>query len=96
VIQAALLEKHVASASTLAFVGSVAVACIAVFAIPNSRMLVAIGARKLAILGLLMMGGGQILSGFTEHSIVGLFITAGFVMGYGVRYVFILGAQYAC
>jgi Na+/melibiose symporter-like transporter len=86
VIQAALLEKHVASASTLAFVGSVAVACIAAFSIPNSRILVAIGARKLAMLGLLMMGGGQILSSFTQHNIGGLFVTAGFVMGYGVRY----------
>lgn len=88
VIQAALLEKNVASASTLAFVGSLAIACNAAFAIPNSRILVAIGVRKLAIIGLLAMGIGQILSGFSERSIGGLFVTAGLMMGYGVRSVY--------
>ena len=86
-IQAALIEKNVASPTTLAFVGSLAVACNAAFALLNSRLLVAFGARKVAIVGLLFMGSGQILSGFSERSIGGLFITAGLMMGYGVRYV---------
>lgn len=87
VIQAALIEKNVASPSTLAFVGSLAVACNAAFAIPNGRLTRALGARKVAILGLLFMGSGQILSGFTQNNIAGLFITAGLMMGYGVRCV---------
>lgn len=85
-MQAALIEKRVASASTLAFVGSLAIACNAAFALPNSRLLVAVGARKTAMIGLLCMGSGQILSGFSERNIGGLFVTAGLLMGYGVRY----------
>ena len=88
VIQAALIEKNVASPSTLAFVGSLAVACNAAFAIPNGRLTRALGARKVAIIGLLLMGSGQILSGFAENNIAGLFITAGLTMGYGVRCVY--------
>lgn len=84
VIQAALLKEKVASPSTLAFVGSLAIACNAAFAIPNGRLVRAIGARKVAVIGLLSMGAGQILSGFATHSIGGLFITAGLMMGYGI------------
>lgn len=87
VIQAALIEKNVAAPSTLAFVGSLAIACNAAFAIPNGRLTRALGARKVAVLGLLLMGTGQILSGFTDSNIAGLFITAGLLMGYGIRYV---------
>lgn len=85
VIQAALLERQVASASTLAFVGSLAIACNAAFALPNSRLLVKLGARKLAVIGITSMGIGQILSGFSEKNIGALFVTAGLMMGYGVR-----------
>ena len=84
-IQAALIEKDVASPSTLAFVGSTAIDCNAAFAIPNGRLTRAIGARKVAILGLILMGAGQILSGFAEKHIAALFITAGLMMGYGIR-----------
>lgn len=87
VIQAALIEKNVASPSTLAFVGSLAIACNAAFAIPNGRLTRAWGARKVAILGLILMGAGQILSGFAEKHIAALFLTAGLMMGYGIRSV---------
>ncbi|ETN39888.1 uncharacterized protein HMPREF1541_06114 [Cyphellophora europaea CBS 101466] len=83
VIQAALIENKVASPSTLSFVGSLAVACNAAFAIPNGRLTRALGARKVALLGVSLMGLGQILSGFSQSNIGGLFITAGLMMGYG-------------
>ena len=85
VIQEVLVEDGLAKASTLAFVGSLAVACIAAFAIVNARLVRAIGARKAAFVGILLMGLGQILSGWAMKSIAGLFITQGLVMGYGVR-----------
>jgi MFS family permease len=85
VIQAALIEKNVASPSTLAFVGSLAIACNAAFAIPNGRLVRALGARNVAIIGVVLMGAGQILSGFSQKHIAGLFITAGLTMGYGIR-----------
>ena len=63
VIQAALVESGLAKASTLAFVGSLAVASNAAFAIVNGRLVRAIGARNVAFLGVGLMGLGQILSG---------------------------------
>jgi cyanate permease len=85
VIQAALVESALAKASTLAFVGSLAVACNAAFAIVNGRLVRAIGARNVAFLGIVLMSSGQILSGWAMKSVAGLFITEGLVMGYGVR-----------
>jgi MFS family permease len=92
VIQAALIERNVASPSTLAFVGSVSVACNAAFAIINGRLVRALGARKVAYLGLALMGSGQILSGFSQKSVAGLFITAGLTMGYGVSCCFMVAS----
>lgn len=85
VIQDALVEAGLAKASTLAFVGSLAVASNAAFAIVNGRLIRAMGARNVAFLGILLMGLGQLLSGWAMKSVAGLFITEGIVMGYGVR-----------
>lgn len=84
VIQGALVARNLASASTLAFVGSVAVACNAAFAIVNGKLLRLWGARAVAMLGVSLMGTGQILAGFCTHSVGGFFVTAGFMMGYGI------------
>ena len=85
VLQAALVKSGLASASTLAFVGSLTVSCNASFAIVNARLIRAIGARNVAFLGVGLMGLGQILSGWALKSIGGLFVTEGLIMGYGVR-----------
>jgi cyanate permease len=85
VIQDALVESDLSKASTLAFIGSLAVACNAAFAVINGRLVRAIGARRVAFLGVSLMGAGQILSGWALKSVAGLFITAGCIMGYGVR-----------
>ncbi|KAK5069442.1 hypothetical protein LTR70_010728 [Exophiala xenobiotica] len=90
VIQDALVESGLSKPSTLAFVGSLAVACNAAFAVVNARLVRAIGARKVAFLGLVLMGVGQILSGWALKSVAGLFITAGCVMGYGVSCCFMV------
>jgi MFS family permease len=98
VIQTALFNQKVASASTLAFVGSLAIACNAAFAIPNGRLTRSIGARNVALLGVTLLGLSQILSSFTQHNIGGLFVCAGLMMGYGVSccymVVSVLTAQY--
>lgn len=85
VIQDALVADNVAKASTLAFVGSLAMACNAAFAILSSRLVRALGARKLAVIGIVLMSMAQFLSGFAHRSVGGLFVTAGFLMGYGLR-----------
>ena len=84
VLQDALVEQRLAKPSTLAFVGSVAVACNAAFAILNGRLIRALGARRVAMLSIALMSFGQIISGFSVKNVGGLFVTAGLIMGYGV------------
>ena len=85
ILQGALVKQHVASASTLAFVGSLTVACLAMFALVSGRMLRALGATRTALIGVTILSLGELLSGFSTRSIGGLFVCAGLVMGVGVR-----------
>ncbi|KAL2802228.1 major facilitator superfamily domain-containing protein [Aspergillus granulosus] len=85
IIQAALVKEGISSASTLAFVGSLAVACISFLGVINARLIRLLGARPCAVLGIVFLGMGEILSGFALKSIGGLFVTAGAVMGIGIR-----------
>ncbi|KAL4959347.1 major facilitator superfamily domain-containing protein [Aspergillus stella-maris] len=98
VIQAELVKEGVSSASTLAFVGSLAVACISFLGILNARLIRLLGAQVCAMLGIAFLGMGEILSGFAVGSIGGLFVTAGAVMGIGISLCFmvvsVIPAQY--
>jgi len=94
IIQAALVQQHLSSPSTLAFVGSLTIAMISVLAIVNARVIRALGARSTALLGISLFGVGEILSGFSTHSIGGLFVTSGFVMGLGTRWVILTTWRY--
>jgi hypothetical protein len=87
VIQKALVDGGLSSASTLSFVGGLTPMCIAVLAIFNARIIRAIGARWTAVVGVALLGSGEILSGFCMHSVGGLFATIGVVSGVGTRYV---------
>lgn len=87
VLQAALVKEGVSSSSTLAFVGSLAVACISFLGIINARLIRWLGAGVCAVSGVVLLGMGEILSGFAVKSIGGLFVTAGAIMGLGIRYV---------
>ncbi|KAF9232145.1 major facilitator superfamily domain-containing protein [Melanogaster broomeanus] len=83
VMQAALANEKLASDSTLAFVGSVAVSWVAFGAIPCSRVIRWLGTRNGAVLGCLLLGLGDILNGFSSKSVGGLFFTNGIVLGLG-------------
>ena len=85
ILQAAFVADKVASASTLSFVGSVTVVLIAILAIANARLIRWLGAQKTALLGVSLLGLGEVSASFTTRNIGGLFVTAGFVMGVGVR-----------
>jgi hypothetical protein len=85
VIQAALVKKNLSSPASLSFVGSLAAACISFFALINARIVRWIGGRYTAILGVLCLGLGEVLSGFCTDNVGGLFFTAGLVMGIGTR-----------
>jgi hypothetical protein len=86
VIQAALVKEGLSSASTLSFVGSLMPACISFLGVFVARVIRYLGARRSALLGVFLLGSGAILSGFTTHNVAGLFMTAGLLMGIGLRY----------
>lgn len=85
ILQAALVKEGVSSSSTLAFVGSLATACISFLGILNARIIRKLGTRTSAIAGVFFLGLGEVLSGFSAMNIGGLFATAGVVMGIGIR-----------
>lgn len=85
VIQSALVAEKVSSASTLAFVGSLTVACNAIFASTAAQVLQRLGSRATALLGTCLLGLGYVCAGFCTHSVAGLFITAGVITGVGIR-----------
>ncbi|CZR54679.1 related to protein MCH2 (monocarboxylate permease homolog) [Phialocephala subalpina] len=63
VIQAALVKQNLSSPASLSFVGSLTAACTSFFALVNARIVRWIGGRKTALLGVLCLGLGGILSG---------------------------------
>ncbi|KAH8815582.1 putative monocarboxylate transporter [Xylogone sp. PMI_703] len=90
VIQADLVKEHVGSASTLSFVGSGACACISFLALVNGKVIRRIGARSAALLGVGLMGVGEVGSGFLTKSVGGLFVFSGGIMGVGVSLCFMV------
>ncbi|KAF2083811.1 MFS general substrate transporter [Saccharata proteae CBS 121410] len=98
IIQSPLVEDGLASASTLAFVGSLMVACNAIFASWSARVLRWLGARGTAGLGVVFMGCGAVLSGWCTGSVGGLFVCTGLVMGIGISHMYMavttITAQY--
>ncbi|KAJ5826239.1 MFS general substrate transporter [Penicillium riverlandense] len=90
VLQAALVKEGVSTSSTLAFVGSLAPACISFLGILNVRVIRKLGTRLSALLGVFLLGLGETLSGFAIHNVKGLFATAGVVMGIGISLCFMV------
>lgn len=90
VLQGALVADGLSSPSTLAWIGSLAVASNSIFAMVSARVLQSFGSRMTAALGVCFLAGGEILSGFTVDHVGGLFVTAGVIMGIGVSLNFIV------
>ncbi|TKA35444.1 hypothetical protein B0A54_12104 [Friedmanniomyces endolithicus] len=86
ILQAALVRQGLSEASTLSFVGSLTVACIAFLAVANARIVTEIGAQKLGFLGVTLLGVGEVVAGFAVRDVGALFATVGVVMGVGTRY----------
>ncbi|PLB43461.1 MFS general substrate transporter [Aspergillus steynii IBT 23096] len=98
VLQAALVREGVASSSTLAFVGSLAPACISFLGIVDARLIRKVGTQRSAVAGIFLVGLGEVLSGFAMRHVGALFVTAGVVVGVGTSICFmvvsIITAQY--
>jgi hypothetical protein len=85
VLQAALVQQGLSSPSTLSFVGSLTVTFNSILAIINARVIRKLGAKNTGLLGVSLLGLGEILSGFLTHNLGGLFVTVGVIMGIGTR-----------
>lgn len=85
VMQSALVERDVSTPAVLAFVGSLAAALISAMALVNSVVLQKFGARKTAMMSMVLVSLSELLSSFTFQNITALFFTSGFMMGLGVR-----------
>lgn len=72
VLQASFVENGMAPASTLSFVGSLAMAWAPVLAIANAKMI-------------RLIGLGEIAASFATRSVPGLFICIGCITGVGAR-----------
>ncbi|KAJ7182380.1 major facilitator superfamily domain-containing protein [Mycena crocata] len=97
-IQAALVKQGLSSPSTLSFVGSLTTASVSGFALINARVIRYLGAQRTALLGVFLVGLGEILSGFATLNVAALFVTTGAIAGLGTSLCFmvasILPAQY--
>lgn len=89
-MQNRLVEDGLSTASTLSWVGSITIACNAIFSVLSARVLRSLGSRRTAFLGIALLAGGEILAGFCTKNIGGLFVTEGVVMGTGVSLSFIV------
>ena len=89
VIQGKLVQDELASASTLSWVGSLAVACNAIFSVPSSKVLRSLGSKVTAFIAVSFLATGEILSGFTTQHVGGLFACWGVITGIGVSLSFI-------
>jgi MFS transporter, MCT family, solute carrier family 16 (monocarboxylic acid transporters), member 3 len=85
VIQAALLESSLngTPTSTVTFIGSLGVALVVALSLLGNSLVRVIGARMAAILGVTLLGLGEIASGWTTSNVGGLFGTSGVLVGVG-------------
>lgn len=90
VIQTALLQNpHTSfSTSTTSFVGSLTLALEVALGLLSVRIAQAISARYTAVLGVLFVGLGIVLSSFTTDNIGGIFVTSGALVGIGCSFLY--------
>jgi hypothetical protein len=89
VIQSALLRQGLTSTSTLSFVGSLSITCAVAFSLLSVRFMRLIGAKWAGLIGIVMLGLGELTSGFTTSSVAGLFGTTGMLFGTGSSLCFV-------
>jgi MFS transporter, MCT family, solute carrier family 16 (monocarboxylic acid transporters), member 3 len=85
VIQAALLESSLRGTptATVTFIGSLGLACVVALALLASSLMRVIGGRLTSMLGIILLGLGEITSSWTTSNVGGLFGTSGVLIGAG-------------
>lgn len=87
IMQSALVDRGLSSASSLSFIGFLCVTFNSILALAHARFIRVVGTRQAALIGISCLGGGTILSGFCTENVGGLFVTSGVLAGVGTRYV---------
>lgn len=90
IIQSQLVTEGLAPPSTLAFVGSLAVACLSIFAILNANLMRRFGSKWILCLGAVLAGMGELLASFCTKSLVGLFLCFGVMTGLGYSMIYMV------
>ncbi|GAA6009298.1 hypothetical protein JCM11491_004264 [Sporobolomyces phaffii] len=93
VLQDALVTAGAGTTAQLAWVGSAQASVAAVFAIPLSRTVSALGARRSALIGSIFITLSPLLASFTTHNLAGLIFTQAIVFGFSQGLMFFAGLQ---
>lgn len=90
VIQTALLSSSLQGTptSTITFVGSLNLCCCVAFGLFGVRLITILGARYAALVGMGLMGLGEIAAGFTTSHVGGLFALVGVMVGAGTCLIY--------
>jgi MFS transporter, MCT family, solute carrier family 16 (monocarboxylic acid transporters), member 3 len=92
VVQAALLSTGLTTTSTLSFVGSLSITLTVLFSLLSVRFMRLIGARWTGLIGITLLGLGELSSGFTTSNVAGLFGTTGLMFGTGSSLCFMVAS----
>jgi MCP family monocarboxylic acid transporter-like MFS transporter 3 len=92
VMQAALFQQGLTSTSTLSFIGSLSITCSVVFSLLSVRFMRLVGARYAALIGITMLGLGELTASFTTSNVAGLFVTSGILFGSGSSLCFMIAS----
>jgi MFS transporter, MCT family, solute carrier family 16 (monocarboxylic acid transporters), member 3 len=92
VLQTALLESQLSNVptSTVAWIGSLSLCICVSFGLGAVRILPVLGARNLSLLGVFLLSLGIFTSGFTTHSVGGLFVAYGILVGFGTCIIYMI------
>ncbi|MCJ1476739.1 hypothetical protein MMC13_005408 [Lambiella insularis] len=92
IFQAVLFQQGLASTSTLTFVGSLSITSVVILALFSGRLMRFFGARKTAMIGTVVLGLSEILSGFCTDTVGGLFAANGILLGLGGSLCFMVSS----
>ncbi|KAK6831633.1 hypothetical protein RU639_002644 [Aspergillus parasiticus] len=92
IVQLHLADAHLASASTLSFIGSLGAAMSPLMGMIVARIIKRIGYRATAFIGSIFLGLGEFTAGWSTQSVPAMFATQGFLFGIGAAMLFLPAA----
>lgn len=90
IVQLHLADAHLASASTLSFIGSLGAAMSPLMGMIVARIIKRIGYRFTAFIGSIFLGLGEFTAGWSTQSVPAMFATQGLLFGIGAAMLFLV------